>query len=376
MDQQSNTTIAGGRPSAAALHPLIREDILDVIARVGSLQRLGGKTILLTGAGGMIASYLAYTAAVLNESVLDEPCTLLAATRSEPRAYPRLAPLVGVQGVEFVRLDCAAGEGVPDRPIDYVIHAASLASPAQYLANPLDTVLANTDGLRVLLEAGRQNGCEGVLFVSSGQIYGSPPDEFVPTPEDYPGMTDPLDPRACYDQAKRLGETLCAIYAREYGLPVTIVRPMQIYGPGVSPADKRAFSEFTWFAAEGRPIVLRSEGKARRSYCYLSDAAAAMWTVLLDGVPGEAYNVGCSEPLMTIRQLAEMIASIADPPCEVIMQIDPADSYLTGAPEVTCPDVSKLAALRGAVAPRVSPEIGFARMLRWAKDALGEGART
>ena len=350
-----------------ALPVVIVEDIESVLARTPMLEELAGKTVLLTGAGGLLASYLTYTIALANERMLSRPCHLIATTRDPADRYPRLVPLLQRTDVAFAQWDCAKQSMPIDEPVHYVLHAASLASPIQYLAEPLDTVRANSTALVELLEFSRSQPVESLLFFSSGQIYGSPPVEWVPTPESYAGLVDPLGPRACHDESKRFGEMLCKVYARQYAVPARIVRPFQVYGPGLSGADKRAFAEFTQQAAAGGPVVLRSDGRARRTYCYLADATVAFWHVLLRGETGEAYNVGASEPVVSMAELAELIASLADPPTRVLQRIDPAMTYLADAPAVTCPDVRKVTALmrQGAT---TSLQEGFTRTLRWLRE--------
>jgi len=237
------------------------------------------------------------------------------------------------------------------------------------LADPVGTAQANSVGLLALLEFARRVQIEGMLFFSSGQVYGSPPPEHVPTPESCVGRVDPLAERACYDESKRFGETLCAIYARLYDVPVRIVRPVQIYGPGIDPHDDRAFAEFVWSAARGEPLVIRSDGKDRRSYCYLADAAVMFFHVLLCGEVGQAYNIGCCEPLVTIRKLAETIARMSEPPVRVVQHSHRVGSTGTGAPRVSCPDIDKIVRLVGSP-PEMELEQGFRRVYRWARDSL------
>ncbi|MCH7839349.1 MAG: NAD-dependent epimerase/dehydratase family protein [Planctomycetes bacterium] len=383
MTSTMSMTATRCRTLSDVLHPIVLEDIGNVIEQTPILERLSGKTVVLTGAGGLLASYLAYTVAVLNESFLSQPCRLLAITRRNVRFYPRLAPLVEAEGVNFITHNCAEPVVPFSPPVDYIIHAASLASPVDYLDRPLETALTNTVGLTALLEFARTHAVDGLLFISSGQIYGSPPERHVPTSESYVGEVDPLAPRSCYDEAKRFGETLCAIYDRKYDVPTRIARPFQVYGPGVSRSDKRAFADFTCCAARGEPIVLRSEGRVRRSFCYLTDATVALWHVLLRGERLEPYNVGCSEPLMTIRELAELIAGLADEPVEIIQPIQPKqrkddpcathdDHHDDGAPLVTCPDIQKVSRLIGSD-PKVHPAKGFRRTLRWLADEWADG---
>jgi nucleoside-diphosphate-sugar epimerase len=351
------------------LHPVIAEDVRRVIARTPALELLDGRTVLITGGGGLLASYLVYTVVELNASYLSRPCTIVVTTRRPPADYPRLRPLLDRPDMEWCQADSAVLAPPVEREFDYVIHAACPASAGGYLADPLGTARANSLGLLALLELARRVQIEGMLFVSSGQVYGSPPPEHVPTPEDYVGRVDPLAQRSCYDESKRFGETLCAVYARQYGVPVRIVRPVQVYGPGIDPHDDRAFAEFAWSAARGEPLMVRSDGKDRRSYCYLADAAVMLWHVLLHGEAGQAYNVGCCEPLVTIRTLAETIARMAEPPAPVVHHSQQVGSRGTGAPRVSCPDIQKVTQLVGAP-PEMGLEQGFGRVYSWARDSL------
>ncbi len=352
------------------VHPIILEDIKEVIKRSPMLERLQGKTLLITGAGGLLASYLIYTVAILNEFYFKVPCYVISITRRPYAQYKRLAKLIDYDNFEFITLNLGSSAIMPiNKPIHFIIHAASNASPIKYFQDPLDTAKSNTLGLIDLLELARTNPVEAFLFFSSGQIYGSPPEEMIPTPEYYAGQCDPLEIRACYDQSKRFGETLCAIYYRQFQIPVKIVRPFQIYGPGLDPSDMRAFSEFSYCAARGEPIILRSRGKVRRSFCYITDGTTAFWHALFDGEPAQAYNVGCSKPLVTIEYLANMISKIANPPVQVIKNINKEDTYLSGAPEVTCPDIGKIMRLMQSESS-VGIEEGFRRVYRWLKDTV------
>jgi dTDP-glucose 4,6-dehydratase/UDP-glucuronate decarboxylase len=198
-------------------------------------------------------------------------------------------------------------------------------------------------------------------------VYGDPPPEMVPTPETFLAKADPAAPRACYDEAKRFGETLCAIYQQNYGLDVKVARPIQVYGPGIEPEDNRAFAEFLFNAVKDEPITLRSKGLDKRSYCYLGDAAIGFWHILLQGTPGGVYNVGNSDTLVSIAELAHVVASIPYPPLSVQQHISDEDALQAGSPAISCPDVTKLAALVGSP-PRVDLVEGFTRTYTWLRS--------
>ncbi|MBL8992892.1 MAG: NAD-dependent epimerase/dehydratase family protein, partial [Spirochaetia bacterium] len=168
-----------------------------------------------------------------------------------------------------------AGENLPKdlENATHVIHLASIASPTFYRKYPLETVDANVWGLRRLLDFYREKkSLRGLLFFSSSEIYGDPAPEAVPTDEEYRGNTSAIGPRACYDESKRFGETLCYLYAEKYGLPVTIVRPFNNYGPGMALRDLRLPSDFAKAILENRDLEMLSDGTPRRTFCYTADA--------------------------------------------------------------------------------------------------------
>ncbi len=348
-------------------HPIIAEDIKDVIDRTPELKRLEGKTVLLSGAGGLLPSYLVYTIVALNEGCFKKPCCLLAIIRRPVEKYKRLRSVKNHKNIKFIVSDISDYKNEALHKIDYIIHAASQATPVKYLKESLNTAKSNSIGLIRLLEIAKKQSVEGFLFFSSGQIYGSPTKADIPTPESYAGKSDPLDIRACYDESKRFGETLSMLYHEEYGIPVKIVRPFQVYGPGLSSSDLRAFSDFSYHAARGEPIILRSSGDALRTFCYLADGTVAFWKVLFNGKPAEAYNVGCEKPLVSIKNLAKIVSKAVFPFVEVKSEISEKNFYLEGSPSITCPDIRKITNLIGEE-PRNSLEVGFSRVISWIKD--------
>src|SRR5207244_2375697 len=160
------------------------------------------------------------------------------------------------------------------------------------------------------------SGCRvarSILYLSSSEIYGGPSPEIMPTPEDYRGNVSCTGPRACYDESKRLAETLCTTYFRTHRTPVKIMRPFNVYGPGQRLDDQRIIPDLMAAALARRPSVLYSDGRATRSFCYVRDAIRAMLLVLVSDADGEAFNVGNDEET-TMSALAELMATIAEPP--------------------------------------------------------------
>ena len=166
---------------------------------------------------------------------------------------------------------------------DIIIHMASIASPTFYRKYPLQTIDANIWGLRNLLDFYKDKQLKGFLFFSSSEIYGDPPAEFIPTAEDYRGNVATMGPRACYDEAKRFGETICYLFAQEHGLPITIARPFNNYGPGMLLNDQRVPPDFAKAILEKRDIQIFSDGTPTRTFCYIADAVLGYLKVLTYG---------------------------------------------------------------------------------------------
>lgn len=203
------------------------------------------------------------------------------------------------------------------QPIHYIIHAASGAAPSDFSNHPVEVMKANINGVINLMEYGIQHQMKRFLYVSSGEVYGEG-DGRVFT-EDYSGYVDCNTPRSCYPSSKRAAETLCASYAAEYGTDVVIARPCHIYGPNFTETDNRVYAQFIRNILKGEDIIMKSTGEQIRSWCYVVDCVSALLYILLKGVSGEAYNIADSHSVLTIRQLAEMLATIGN--TIVIMEV-------------------------------------------------------
>lgn len=207
-------------------------------------------------------------------------------------------------------------EPVPARieAADFVIHAAGIASPGLYRQIPIETMDANVGGLRRLLDASvswTQTGSplSGFLFYSSSEIYGDPVPEAIPTPETYRGNVSCTGPRACYDESKRYGETLAVNFARVHGLPISIARPFNNFGPGMKINDGRVIADFCRAVLEDRDVVMFSDGSPTRTFCYVADAVVGYYKVLVKGGRAEPYNIGADAPEISMRDLADLVVS-------------------------------------------------------------------
>lgn len=269
------------------------------------LQPLYGKHILITGGSGLILSalvdILSYVNAEQNANI-----QLDLAARTEEEISERFTKYYGQSWLNFVHYDALQPVQF-DLQADYIIHGASNAHPAMYAIEPVETLLANVTGLKELLDYAVKSNTSRVLYISSSEVYGRK-DEARPFQENDYGFVDILNPRACYPSGKRASETLCSAYFQEYGVQTVIVRPGHIYGPTATPSDSRATAQFARDVIAGHDIIMKSAGTQLRSYCYGTDCATAILTVLLKGKPAEAYNISNRNSVVSIRQIAEAFA--------------------------------------------------------------------
>jgi nucleoside-diphosphate-sugar epimerase len=230
---------------------------------------------------------------------------------------------------------------------------------------------SNVNGLRLLLDYVMQRRqakqpVEGFLFFSSSEIYGDPTPDAIPTPETYRGYVSCTGPRACYDESKRYGETLCVNFFQQHALPVKVARPFNNYGPGLKITDHRVLPDFARDVFAGRDIIMRSDGSPRRTFCYVADAVIGYYKVLTVGRPGEAYNIGVETPEISMAQLADKVTALGRElfgyTGKVVKQVD-AD-YLVDNPERRCPVIKKAREQLG-YNPSVLVDEGLRRSMIW-----------
>lgn len=287
-------------------------DTAKAAAQIPNLEQLFGCSLLITGATGMIGSAIADLIFYLNTQK-QANIHLLLAGRSREKMQRRFSLFRLDQDYEFVFYE-ATDSAIINLNTDYIIHAASNASPASYTKQPAETMLANLVGLNALLDLMRRSSTRRLLYVSSSEVYGTRMGgnaNKAPYREDEYGYVDLLNPRACYPCAKRAAETLCISYNAEYNTDTVIVRPGHIYGPSITVSDSRASAQFTRNAVLGQDIIMKSTGTQLRSYCYTLDCASAILAVLLNGERSTAYNISNPDSIVTIRDLADALAKAA-----------------------------------------------------------------
>lgn len=352
------------------MDPVIREDIQNIVRsiakEVGVLQ---GKTLLISGGAGFIGRYIVGTIHYLNTHSFTKPCTVYCIDNFITGSKRKLFQDMDPKQIRLIEQDVTKPI-VIDTGIDYIIHAAGLASPVYYRKYPIETIESAIFGAKNLLELARQKKAKSFLFFSSSEIYGDPDPNFIPTPETYPGNVSCIGSRACYDESKRLGETITMTYYDIYKVPVKIVRPFNVFGPGMRPDDYRVIPTFLSHALAGTPLPVHDEGNQTRTFCYISDAVAGFFKVLLSKKNGEVYNVGNDENEMNMMSVAQLVANIVGNKVE-IKKINYPESYPKDEPRRRCPDLTKIRTEFG-FRPKVSIEDGLKRTIRWFAQELHE----
>ncbi len=270
--------------------------------------KLAGKTILLSGATGMIGKCMVDLLMQCNEEILiDCPVSIIALSRGEESARRRLGGYWDKDTFRYI--SCDINQGIPEcGRADYVIHAASNTHPLQYSGDPIGTITSNVIGTKNLLDYAVSCHAERFCFVSSVEVYGENRGDVDRFKEDYLGYLDCNTLRAGYPESKRVGEALCNAYAQAHRLDFVIPRLSRVYGPTMLMSDSKAIAQFIKKAAAGGDIILKSTGTQCYSYTYALDAALAVITVLLRGESGGAYNISDTESEVTLRQIAEWLA--------------------------------------------------------------------
>lgn len=276
-------------------------------------------TYLITGSTGLIGAALVRALSAKGDAVV-------AAARNVEKAR-RL--FNGIEGVEIVEWDvtCPVNESILSLPSlsapsqCCLIHAAAETASRNMVERPVETMAVTLDGTRNALELARRLKVEGMVYLSSMEVYGSPQDDRL-IDESFVGPLDHLAPRSSYPLSKRMAEGLCAAYAHEYNVPVRIARLAQVVGEEAAEGDNRVITQFARAVAHGRDIILHTDGSSARCYCTLPDAVSAILFLLENGTPGEAYNVADVNTYCSIRELAESLCA-AHPPSRVV--VEPAE---------------------------------------------------
>ena len=353
---------------------ILQKDIKHTLAGLTAEERakFNNSTVLVTGCAGFLGFYMMqFFAAEAEELGIKKIIGLDNFMLGTPGWIEQLKsnPRMSIQKFDIIRDNIADIEGAAEA--DLIIHMASIASPMFYRKYPIETLDANIWGLRSLLDFYAPRGVKGFLFFSSSELYGDPDTEHVPTSEDYNGNVCPTGPRACYDESKRFGETMCMLFAQKFNMPIGVARPLNNYGPGMRIGDKRVPAEFALAVMENRDIEILSNGTPTRTFCYIADSVCGYFKILLHG-KYDYFNIGIEKPEITITQLAEIYAKagrdIFGYQGEVRYAVSEDKEYLTNNPQRRCPRIDKARRLLG-YNPTISVEEGVTRFLQYLKES-------
>jgi len=322
------------------------------------------KHFLVTGAAGFLGTYIR---GFLDFLISEDLTPRFTADLLDNFVVGKRQP--SAHGLQLQYGDVSKEVTVSRNP-DYIIHAAGIASPKHYSRLPVETLESGTTGTRRVLDLARKTTCCGMLFLSSSEVYGNPDPQNVPTKESYNGNVSTSGPRACYDESKRMGETWSFLYAREFHVPVNVVRLFNVYGPGFRRSDGRVIPNFIENIAMGVPVIIHGQGKHTRTFCYIADAVEALFRVLFSDRMGEAFNIGNEGPEVSVAELASILSALAPHPVPVVHRDPELSAYLKDDPDRRCPDISKLRLLT-QFRPRYSLQAGLGRTLAWHSEEYG-----
>ena len=347
------------------------EDIHNIIKIKGDWKNA---TIIITGCAGFLGYYfiqyfvrrgkeLGIKQIIgLDNFILNKPSWLISLSNE-------FSDLLILKNFDVSREDILKIEGA--KQANYIIHAASIASPSFYRKFPLETIEANILGLKNLLDFYKKSkSLKGFLFFSSSEIYGDPDKKYIPTSEDYRGNVNCVGPRACYDESKRFGETLCWVYSKQYKMPITVARPFNNFGPGMNIDDKRLPADFAKSVINGKDIFILSDGTPTRTFCYISDAIKGYLLCLTYGTY-DFFNIGTDKPEIMVKEFAEIFKITGERLFNYNGKIKYEQSndkdYMTDNPNRRCPDINKAKKKLG-YEPVVSVQDGVERYLTFLKD--------
>jgi nucleoside-diphosphate-sugar epimerase len=340
---------------------IIDEDLAYIASADLPWRELEGKNILITGANGALPAYMVETILYLNDKLFKQKSTIFALVRNPEKAQKRFERYQNNKHLKFIFQD-VCNKIILNESLDYIIHAASQASPKYYGQDPVGTLLPNVLGTYNLLELARQKAVKNFLFFSAGAVYGAVGGNGILTKEENFGPLNPLTTEACYSESKRMGETMCLAWFNQYKVPIKIVRPFHTYGPGIELDDGRVFADFVRNIIHHENITMNSDGSAKRTFCYLADAVIGFFTVLFKGNIGEAYNVAGDKEI-SILELAQVLVDLfPEKNLEIIYKENKNKGYVKTSAIPYSPDINKIEKLGWKA--KYSIRDGFKRMIK------------
>lgn len=346
----------------AVVNRIIKEDLAFITNAAIDWQRFNGKTVLITGANGFLPAYMVETLLYLNDKFPNLRVTVIALVRNKVKAQERFLDYINNDSLIFLEQDVTTPINYKG-DLDFIIHAASQASPKYFGVDPVGTLSANVLGTINLMNLAREKNITSFLYFSSGEVYGEVVTSKMPVKEDNYGYLDPTVVRSCYGESKRMGENICVSYFHQYGIAAKIVRPFHTYGPKMQLNDGRVYADFVANILNKENIFMKSNGAAKRAFCYLADATKGFFTVLLNGANGEAYNIANPQQELNILELANKLVLLDDKLGLKVIEVSETanNDYLKSTISRNSANIDKAKKLGWY--PEISIEEGFKRTI-------------
>jgi nucleoside-diphosphate-sugar epimerase len=322
----------------------LREDLEYIANSDLPYNEFYGKSILVTGATGLVGSQTVMALLKMNE-IKGADITIYGFVRSSEKAdrvygemkTDKLVYVVGdvLAPITDDTVSLSNGKKLADVDIDYIVHAASPTASKFFVDYPVETIMTAVNGTKNILDLAKDKTSLGVVYLSSMEAFGAPDPAKPYVKEDDLGYIDIHNPRSSYSEGKRICECMCSSYASEYNVPVKIARLSQTFGAGISYEENRVFAQFAKAAMNKTDIVLHTAGKSVGNYCYTRDSVMGILLLLVRGNNGEAYTVANPESNITIGNMAKMVAEkLADNEIKVIFDIPESAMTFGYAPDV------------------------------------------
>lgn len=346
---------------------MIDEQLRDIIAQVGvPIYDFEGREILISGACGFLGSWYVALFQMLNSEYFAKPCKVYAIDSGIASDSNNHIVKVTDKNIFFRQDDISTMQ--LEGTVDFIIHAAGIASPIYYRKFPIETIDGMVLGLSNLMKFAVKHPVRSFFVFSSSEMYGNPHVDAVPTPETYYGNVSAIGPRSCYDESKRMEEAMCAAYQRIHSVPVKWVRPFNVYGPGMRIVDDRVIPKFTYQMLRHEPVTVHLPGVQTRTFCYITDAMTGFLKAMLVGRNGEAYNIGRDKEEVTIHKLAvKMLEQF--PTMSTLETINMPTEYPQDQAQRRCPDITK-ARTDLNYEPLIDLSTGLWKTWHWAKEKL------
>ena len=293
---------------------------------------ISGKNFLISGANGFLGKYFIKTLITMNKT-LSKKVKILAIDIKFDNCEIYLD-----KNVKKIKQDINNIKKLKFKS-DFVLHAAGIPSPKNYFNKPIDAIFTSITGTKKLLEYSKKNKSKFIFF-SSSEIYGNPDKNNIPTKETYNGNVSCIEDRSCYDEGKRVGETLCYFYKIKQKVKVSVFRPFNVFGPGMPKNDYRVFPRFFGLIKKNKPITIFKNGKQTRTFCYVTDAITAMFLVILRG-NNFVYNIGNDKPEINMSELYKKIQKCI-PKKINYTNVEYPKNYPQIEPQRRCPDITKI----------------------------------